>query len=75
MSTTTEPIATAVAATAVAAATVAAAPAALSARVRLPAAAPAAPAPEVRYNDFLAALRSAGAGGATALLLPGRHVQ
>ena len=42
------------------AATSAAATAAASARVELPAAAPAAPAPEVRYDAFLAALRSAG---------------
>ena len=66
------PAAPATAAPVAAAATIAVAPAALSARVRLPAAAPAAPAPEVRFDEFLAALRSAGAGGATALLLPGR---
>ena len=46
-------------ATASAATSAAAATAAASARVELPTAAPAAPAPEVRYDAFLAALRSA----------------
>ena len=46
-------------ATAAAATSAAAATAAASARVELPTAAPAAPAPEVRYDAFLAALRSA----------------
>ena len=46
-------------ATASAAISAAAATAASSLRVELPTAAPAAPAPEVRYDAFLAALRSA----------------